>query len=251
MLQTPKWDDIPDVGLVPAGTYQASIVEIELPDEDGQTGWTSTGKAMARVRLDIVEPAAFAGMPVFARFTLGTEDDPGADEEQTWKTSFGARMFNRLLNKAGATARSVDERCAEALEQQVIIVVSERSYTDNEGRSQKSNDVNSIYALGEREPRVDDGSGGPPKAKPGPKAGTPTRPAAAARPGPKPATRPTPPQAAKGPGPNGPRPAGKPAATGRPAPANELKCQICQTMIPRAEFAAHVDSCEAVEQEGA
>lgn len=94
-------------GPVPTGGYKCVVEEIErgVTGENART--PGAKKYTARVR--IVEPKRHAGAAIFDTFTIGSEEDPKAREQQTWDNSFGAKKLFRLLKRAGVPARDGDD----------------------------------------------------------------------------------------------------------------------------------------------
>lgn len=94
-------------GPVPAGGYKMVIEEVErgVTGENAQT----PGAKKYTARLRVVEPKKYAGSMVFDTFTIGTEDDPKGREQETWRSSLGAKKLFRLLKRAGVPAKDGDD----------------------------------------------------------------------------------------------------------------------------------------------
>lgn len=94
-------------GPVPAAGYKLVIEEIErgVTGENAQT----PGAKKYTARLRVVEPKKYAGSTVYDTFTIGTEDDPKARDQETWRSSLGAKKLFRLLKRAGVPAKDGDD----------------------------------------------------------------------------------------------------------------------------------------------
>jgi hypothetical protein len=94
-------------GPVPSGGYKCVIEEIER----GVTGENAKtpGSKKYTARLRVVEPKRYAGTAIFDTFTIGTEDDPKGRDQETWRTSLGAKKLFRLLKRAGVPAKDGDD----------------------------------------------------------------------------------------------------------------------------------------------
>jgi hypothetical protein len=94
-------------GPVPSGGYKLTIEEIErgVNGENAQVPGARRYMAVLRV----AEPKKYAGTVVRDYFTIGTEDDPKGREQETWRTSLGAKKLVRLLKRAGVAARDGDD----------------------------------------------------------------------------------------------------------------------------------------------
>src|SRR3990167_6149896 len=115
-----NFDAIPDTNIVPDGTYQVFIAELDEVT-------SKSGKLMYDVRLEIMEPADFAGMGVFEHFTIGSDEDPDGAEDATWIKAIGARRLKNMLKAAQVPADTdMDIIIAAALQQQLVISVSQK-----------------------------------------------------------------------------------------------------------------------------
>ena len=226
---------IPDVGVtLPAGRF---VFSIESMDDSEKT---STGKYQIRAALRVVEPASFAHLPHFENFVVGTVADPEADDPDSWK-GFAAARYRSLLEKAGVvmtgdieqdTAVAVGQQVGAVIEQQVQAATN-KDGSPNAYAGRVQSRVQSFFHPGERETGVD-GTG------PAPAKGAAAAAMAAAK-----ATA----QAAK-PAVAAPKPAvsaPKPA-TGKLPPPNSVKCSICNQMVSRNIFPAHVQAHEVEEE---
>lgn len=240
------WDEIPDVGvLVPQGTYLVDIEDVEK----GQSRTYS--KLMYSPVLRIVEPDSHVDSPLYDNFVIGSEKDPGATLEDTWKASFGARRFKQLAKAtqvalegyvdASQTPEDQADQTIEVIKgQQVVVSVSIEKQaeknpdgTPNAFAGKEQNRITGYYPQGMRQPGVAAEQPQAAASRPIPRPAAPTaaKPAAPAapirRPGPQ--SGPRPPATAPAPAPQPPtparpglRPAGpKPAiASPRAAPAS-------------------------------
>jgi len=59
--------------------------------------------------LKVIEPKKHAGSALFDTFTIGNEDDPKAQLQETWASSAGAKKLKRLLKRAGVPAVDGDD----------------------------------------------------------------------------------------------------------------------------------------------
>lgn len=218
---------IPDwTGQYPPGRAH---VRIESMDDSEPT---RTNKYQIRVVFRGIEPADVAEQPHFERFVIGTDDDPKADDPDSWK-GFAARRYKDMLTKAGVQATgSVAKDIEVAVGQQLGIVVANevqkdknRDGTDNPYAGRVQANIRSFFAYGEQP--VGDGGFRAPQAG--------QVPTAPARPAPAPA-RPT-------------RAAAPTPVTAAPAPAAAtVMCSICSKAVPKSMFAAHVAAHEAAEE---
>jgi hypothetical protein len=127
-------------GPVPSGGYKLQIEEIErgVNGENAQVPGAKRYMAVLRV----TEPKKYAGTIVRDYFTIGTEDDPKARDQETWRTSAGAKKLVRLLKRAGIAARDGDdEEWQDAAQGQEVCAHVMRE-TDDRGTR---NSVNGAY----------------------------------------------------------------------------------------------------------
>lgn len=226
-----NFDSIPDTGLVPPGIYQVSIAELE------ETA-SKNGKLMYNARLEIIDPADFAGMGVFESFVIGSDTDPDASQDATWVASVGARRMKQML-KASQTPldNDMDNVVSAALQQQLVVSITQE-VDDGKGDPQYAgrvrNRISAFYQLGHKEVGLTDAPA-PAAAKPKPQLAAAPKPAA-----PKPNLAPGQQLAAA---PKAPPPKAPQAVAPKPAAkAAQVKCTICDTMVDRASFAEHVEA---------
>lgn len=216
---------IPDwTGQFPPGRAHVRIESIDDVER------TSTGKYQIRVTLRGLEPVDVADQPHFERFVIGTNEDPEADDPNSWK-GIAARRYKDMLKKAGIEASgSVEKDTVAAVGQALGILVSNEEQRANNrdgspnpyaGRIQAS--IRSFFIYGEQ-PVGDGGYRGVPPAA------APAVPTPAAKPAPAARTRAVAAQ---------PQPA---------APVQTVACSICGQPVPRVQFAAHVAAHEAANE---
>ena len=230
-----NFDAVPDTGVVDTGMYQVSIAEIE------ETA-SKNGKLMYNARLEIVEPTDFAGMGVFEAFVIGSDEDPDASQDATWIKSIGARRLKQMLKAAQVPLdNDMDNVVAAAAQQQLVVSVTQEvddGSRDPQYAGRVRNRISAFYVLGTKEVGTVENAAALKTAVPKPA----PRPVAAAPkpnvpPGtqleavPKPAPKPL--AAAPKPAAPAPKPAGKPATA---------HCTICDSDVPRSEFADHVEA---------
>jgi hypothetical protein len=117
------------------------------------------GGLMYKAELRVTEPKTFAGSPLYENFSVGTEDDPEAEDPETWKASIGARILKRMFHAAGVEATTnIDAMIAAAEGQSVICLVSRHiddGKNDPQYKGRERNRIGGWYAPGEREIKVD------------------------------------------------------------------------------------------------
>lgn len=233
MGRSVNFDAVPDTGVVDAGVYQVSIGSL---DEKA----SKSGKLMYDARLEIVEPADFAGMGIFEMFVIGNDEDPDANEESTWIKSIGCRRMKQMLKAAQVPLDTdMDNVIAAAVSQQLVVSVTQETETEGDYAGRVRNRISAFYPLGHKEVGIAPGQASKPKAA-APKPAAPAAPKPNLAPGQQLASPKAPPKAAPAPAaPKAPAPAAaKPAA----AKAPTAHCTICDTDVPRTEFADHVEA---------
>lgn len=232
-----NFDAVPDSNVVPEGLYQTQIESFEEKS-------SKSGKLMYLLTFEIMEPAEYAGQKLFEYFVIGSDEDPDGAEEATWNKAVGAQRMKQVLKKSQVPMDTdMDNIAAAAVQSQQVINVIQQVDEEGEYKGTIRNRIRGFYGLGEKEVGVTAAEAPKPKAPLAsvPKAAAP----AAAKPAPKAAA----PAAAK---PAAPRPNLPPGTQTPPRPAAaapaakpksaEVKCSICETMVPRAEFSAHVEA---------
>lgn len=211
MARTVNWDDIPDSTLLPQDLY-----EFEVEDLTEET--SKKGKLMYRGVFRVVQPTAFAGAPIYDYFAVGTDDDPTAQDELTWKNSIGVRRLKRLFKAAQIPMTpEIDEMVETAKGQHFVGSVSQEvddGTRDPKYAGVKRNRIDAMYPVGTRLP----GAAGSGETTATPAA--PPRPAASA--------------AGRG---AAPRPAPTRATT-----APTVPCPYCGEVMARAAYPAHAKS---------
>lgn len=137
---TPNWDDIPDGGgsrePLPEGQY---LVEVESFDEYQTRAGALSYKAVYRV----VEPAEHAGRLLWEYHNIGTDDDPQAQDPQTWQTAIGTRTLKALgraaISSNGALPTDMDTFAAAVRGQRFIQTVGRRIGKDRDGNDRPEN----------------------------------------------------------------------------------------------------------------
>jgi len=224
------------MGLVPDGLYRVSIASIE------ETA-SQNGKLMYNTQFEIMEPADFAGMMLFELFCIGTDEDPDAVEEKAWRGFAATRMKAMLKSAQVPMDDDMDNIIAAAIQQQLIVAANQEvddGTRDPKYKGRVRNRISSFYQLGHKEVGLTDA----PAAAKKPLAAVPKAAAPAAAPAAPTRTIMKAPLPATG-GATLSKPAGpvtRPTAPKPTAKAAEVKCTICDTMVARVEFAAHVEA---------
>jgi len=86
---------IQDFSDLEAGNYLANIETFE------EKMTKLANKLMFSVQLQIVQPPSRAKRKHFANFVIGTDEDPNADQVDTWQKSRGASEMKRFCKAAG------------------------------------------------------------------------------------------------------------------------------------------------------
>jgi len=170
---------IPPVGVTVVGSL---LLKIGQFDRDATT---QDGRSMPKVQLTIEEPTSHKGLVVFEQFCLGTEDDPEADEADTWKKSYGCRDLCTMAEAAGVEYEGVSpDQLLDNLEGQMVgavytrfiepekITRGENKGEDNPYAGQERAKRQRWLVPGEFEPEVDDAGGKKKSAKAASKAAT-------------------------------------------------------------------------------
>lgn len=235
-------DDIAEgMVLVPDGAYALQIAQVEETETaGGPEAALPAGCLMYRAQYHISEPDPYVGYPQYDYFVIGTEQDPEAQDPETWKQSIGARQLKRMFKAAQVPmSEDIDDMCATAAGQQLVAVIGQQITK----RGTPMNQINGYYALGEREIGVDQKPAAAQRGRAPVRGPVATR--TSVQPPMAPQTRPP----AQRPAPAPPPPPARRAAPTSP-PANPkgkagagqamTKCAVCNESVPRAEFSAHV-----------
>ncbi len=147
------WDEIPDTNVVPGGLYPLKAVSLE------EVRTRELNKLMYKVCVQIMDDprvADFSGMLIFEQFTIGSDTDPEANELNTWKKSFGARLMKQMINASQIPERAdMDKICAGFADHQFIGNVSYSLDQSEEYKGTPRNRMTSYYKMGEREVGID------------------------------------------------------------------------------------------------
>jgi hypothetical protein len=88
-----QFSEVPDRTVFDTGMYLFKIATLKkLDTDDGLLTYLGV--------FECEEPDAFSGMAQMERFTVGDEDDPDAQQGNTWRKSRGAKNFKLMLNAA-------------------------------------------------------------------------------------------------------------------------------------------------------
>lgn len=245
-----NWDDVPDSNVVPGGAYLLEISEMEETQTKAENG----AKLMYKVTLLTLEP--IQGMMLFENFVIGTDEDPDGDDPKSWKGISARRMKAFLKAAQIPLAGDMEEVCETAKGNQFVgkVVVTEDDGTrDPKYKGQLRNRITSYYAIGEKEPELED-DGGAQAAKPAAKKVTPAPAPKASAAAPKAAVAPgkVVKKAAPVPPPveeeeEAPPPPPAPKKGGKAKAADLVGCGLCNEKVERSEYVAHITAHEAEE----
>lgn len=172
------WGDIPDFSMLPKGIYQLAIKALEPYNKQGNN------KLVVKGTFEAIEPDSFAGMTFREYFTIGSDEDPEAEDPETFKRTSGSRKLTRILKKANVDlADELDETCANAAGAEFMASVEVEEQQEGEYKGRKNNRIGSVYEAGSMDPVILE-EGAKPAKKAAPK------PALKAAPAPAPARRP-------------------------------------------------------------
>lgn len=208
---------IPKTNLLPDDVYRLRTVKLEAGMTKEREG--KTQKYQLHLTSQVVEPANLKGLFFHEYFTIGTDDDPDAEQLATWQTSFGGRSFARFVDKSGVPlGDEVNEddliaafTAPNGAVDYLATIVMETETKEGPWKGRIRNKVTAYWALGEKQA----GAG---VSKANGQAGKVTT------------TTPT--------------------ATGKVPPTDEVSCSSCKKRVPKAQLRAHVDAHmrEAAEQ---
>lgn len=118
-----KWpvQDIPEPSnVLEAGLYLMTIAAIsEEYSRDKH-------KLMYNVELRVKDgPSGIApGTPYFERFVIGTDNDPSAEQPETWKMQRGSKYLRQMMLLAGTKPNAdIDKMIAAAIDREVGVVL--------------------------------------------------------------------------------------------------------------------------------
>jgi hypothetical protein len=223
------------------------IVTVEGKDFESKP--TSTGKLMYRTRGEVIEPAELAGQAAFDQFVIGSDADPEAEQAATWN-GFGGKRFRSMMEacQIEMSPKDDEELASEWVGQryQAFYIVKKqpernKDGSENQYAGNEQNEAKAYYPIGTHEARVLDDGEMPASVK---RVSGPARTVAAENvPGARvvaqratKVTATTAPVATKANGQTPPPKAAKPAAATR-----SMKCSMCNTDVPVAGFAQHVE----------
>ena len=137
-------ENIPNSNVVPKANAVVEIDEIEVRD-------SGKGKLMHVVGLRVLEPKAIKGRMVREFCTLGSDDDPQAEDPLTLEASMGMVSYKQFLVKAGVKPSGdteVDNEKAQGKTLGVTIDIQ----PDDKGVDR--NRIVDKWKVGEREPEL-------------------------------------------------------------------------------------------------
>lgn len=114
------WTDVPDSNILPEGLYVCEIESIEEKQ-------SRSGKLMYHGTFRVAD-GVMKGSPLFEYFVIGSDDDPNADQPQTWKAAIGSRRLKAVFRAAQVPDdRDIDNRIAVAVGQRLIAAVQQET----------------------------------------------------------------------------------------------------------------------------
>src|SRR6516164_4759802 len=119
------------VGVIPAMGVKLKIDTLERQ-------FSKTKKLMYALRAEVMEPEDYEGLVLMEWFVIGTDQDPKASKEKTWKNAEGGPgRLKRLLVRSGTPLSDDDEEWCEAAEGQEVCahVVVEKDRQSGEPRN--------------------------------------------------------------------------------------------------------------------
>jgi hypothetical protein len=198
---------IPDSTIFPDGIYRLKVVKVEETMTKEREG--KVQKLMYRAQSQVIEPAAYKGLFYFENYVIGTDDDPEAEQLETWQTSIGGRSLKRFSKALGIPLGDEEDSegfCNTVKGQEYLATVVQKT-EEKEGpyKGTIRNNTTAYWKLGEKEPALTNGA-----IKTATPRATTTKTAAA-----------------------------KPAD--KVPPSDELTCTGCKARVPRAQMKAHVE----------
>jgi len=147
-----NWDDIPDSGIVPSGYYQVAIDALEASYSKQKHTLMYKGTFIVQ------EPQEYVNFYIFDYFSLGSEEDPNAQDQELRRRSFGFQKLKGLFKALDIPLdEKLDTMCRTAEGQQVMLKMTLGK--DRETGNDR-NQVSRYMPLGEREPGLDDSDKG-------------------------------------------------------------------------------------------
>lgn len=97
MIDRIDWGETPDSAVVPYDAYHLTVKQAEF-------GHSQNGKRMAIVQVQIDAPKVWAGTVITNNFVVGSDDDPEADQPETWKRRAARELKQFLVGVYGDIA---------------------------------------------------------------------------------------------------------------------------------------------------
>ncbi len=176
------WGDIPDFSMLPKGIYLLAIRALEPYNKE------ENNKLIVKATFEAVEPSEYAGMTFREYLVIGSDEDPEAEDPETWKRTSGSRKLARILRKANVDfSDDLEDTCEVAQNAEFAALVEVEEQQEGAYAGRKNNRIGQIYEAGTVEPSIlEEGVKRPAAKKPAP---APVR--AVAKPAPKLAARPS------------------------------------------------------------
>ena len=148
------WNDVPDpkqAGDLPDGIYLLNI-------ESLTKGASDSGKLMYSGIIRVVEPAAFAGSPLYENFVLGSDTDPQADDPHTMREAVSMGILKKVFTAcAMPLERDLDVMATQAAGQRFLASIYTKvepavlkSGAPNPYAGRKKNAMGRMWRVGER-----------------------------------------------------------------------------------------------------
>jgi len=114
---------------VPRGNYRCKLREVESVYTNKQPP-----RLMYVAQHDILEPEDYAGARLFDRFTIGTDNDPEAEDPESWSDkSFAVKRIKEMCTAFGvASNRSVAKMLRGAIGREALAFVVQPQEDQNE-----------------------------------------------------------------------------------------------------------------------
>ena len=211
------WDSVPDNLVVDEGIYQLVISSLEEKV-------SAAGNLMFALESVIEDPLTFGALTMRDWFVIGNEEDPLAEDPETWRKARGAQKLKRFLKGAQVQLDAdMDIVCANAVDSRFlakIVIDIDDGKKNPEYKGQQRNRMTSYFAIGTRDIGVSGNAAESP-----------------------PATKPTPGKVkakAKAKPPAAVIEKAKPKVKAKAKAGEIYKCVICNEEVPKADFRVHV-----------
>lgn len=147
MSTSVPWDIIPD----DQGVILSSGLKKLAIDNMEETS-SNNGKYMIKAVFKVMEPANEEGLLYFDRFVIGSNEDLGAKDPETWAKAMGAKIFKQVMEKAGVPRKNtVEEMCHAARGCQVLADIGiEVETKEGKYKGKERNRARKWYRVGER-----------------------------------------------------------------------------------------------------